>query len=287
MRADQMFAYTRPDGIVGFGFTITPTPGIVHHSIAWPDKACERYTNATLVNNLIVRAAVKTPGVSAPATLKDSGETGELVEDPVGSIPIGSIPSPVVPIADKAPETPPVKVAANPTVTKIEDAAPAVVESHPTPTAASATVAPMATPSEPIAFPGSDAAEPVAEGAGTSVDVPLTAAEPVIEPTPDATTEPPAVTTKEPLENIVEAATMTTASTQSTYVGDLLEIPYQQAASAGVTTERTILHLIQKTPSASDKDVIRFLNEKGVQVTDKMVRDQRGEAIRLEAQRGL
>ena len=100
-----LFAYTRTDQVVGYGFQLDMGNGRIHHSIAWPDRACERYSEAMLKNQ---RIACDVAAFAVESEVQDPPpEVGELFsEAQVDSA-----------IDDQIGSPPPVKLAADPVVT--------------------------------------------------------------------------------------------------------------------------------------------------------------------------
>ena len=100
-----LFAYTRTDQVVGYGFQLDMGNGRIHHSIAWPDRACERYSEAMLKNQ---RIACDVAAFAVESEVQDPPpEVGELFsEAEVDSA-----------IDDQIGSPPPVKIAADPVVT--------------------------------------------------------------------------------------------------------------------------------------------------------------------------
>lgn len=103
----QLYAYRRrSDSVVGYGFQIDAGNGRIHHSVAWPDRACERFSDAMLENQLILFEPVPAP-VNHPSPVA-SQQLDSADATPNGVAPIG--------------DTPPVQLAADPVVNQLGSA---------------------------------------------------------------------------------------------------------------------------------------------------------------------
>jgi hypothetical protein len=97
----DLFLYTRTDGVQGLGFQVAILPTVIHHCVIWPDKTSERYNQTMLDNQQIVWEGVDvqvSPLAVTGETLDPMASTSseESTPTPDSSIPSTTSDSPSV-----------------------------------------------------------------------------------------------------------------------------------------------------------------------------------------------